>query len=170
MPVTFSRPQRNTNTASLTPATPKRFNTQQFVSPAAAAVNAVNNNAGVQSRLDETTFSQYLDGFQEVQAADLLNGAAGGRVRYVIDTVDAYGRVVRSDYRLGGWLANVDPQLRYLQLFNPMAKARWSVQLQKPGTRVRLYYMPRGTSDEVSMMRSLLEKLERGEIAISRMP
>lgn len=125
------------------------------------------NVRGVQSRLTETTFSQYLDGFQEIQARDLL-GLRGGRIRYVIDAVDARGRVVSSQYRLGGWLSKVDPGLRYFQLFNPYAKKRWSVQLQNNGQRLRLYYMATATSDETALMRELLTKLENGEIRITK--
>ena len=122
----------------------------------------------VHSRLNETSFSQYLDGFQEVQPADLLRAASGGRLRYAIDTLDAYGRVLSTQFRLGGWVAGVDARLRVGKLFNPYAKARWSVQLAPPGKRVRLYFSPRGTSDEVAMMRSILDRLDRGEISITR--
>jgi hypothetical protein len=118
--------------------------------------------------LNETSFSQYLDGFQEVQPADLLRAASGGRLRYAIDTLDAYGRVLSTQFRLGGWVAGVDARLRFVKLFNPYAKARWSVQLAPPGKRVRLYFSPRGTSDEVAMMRSILDRLDRGEISITR--
>ena len=127
-------------------------------------------NTGVQARLTETSFQRYLDGFQEVQPNDLLAGATGGRVRYAIDSLDPYGRVVSTKYRLGGWLARVDPGLRFIELFNPYYNKKWSVQLQQSGSRVRLYYMPRGTSDEVATMRALLDKIERGEITITRMP
>lgn len=123
----------------------------------------------VHSKLTESTFSQYLDGFQEVQPQDLLRGAKGGRLRYAIDTLDAYGRAASTQFRLGGWVADVDPRLRYVKLFNPYAKAKWSVQLAPPGKRVRLYFSPRGTSDEVAMMRSILDKLDRGEIQITRL-
>ena len=40
----------------------------------------------MQSKLNESTFSQYLDGFQEIQANDLFN--AKGRIRYAIDAID----------------------------------------------------------------------------------
>lgn len=128
--------------------------------------NTRSTRNSVQSKLNETSFSQYLDGFQEIQAADLIN--AKGRIRYAIDTLDNRGRTVSSQYRLGGWLSGVDPQLRYFQLFNPFAKKRWSVQLRKPGQRVRLYYMANATSDETSLMRELLSKLENGEIRITK--
>jgi len=125
---------------------------------------------GVQSRLTEQTFSQYLDGFQEVQASDLLE-AKGGRVRYAIDTLDSTGRrIVSTQYRLGGWLVSADPGLRFVTLFNPYARKKWSVQVRPEGKRVRLYYMAPPTSDEAAMMRNLLAKLESGEIQITRGP
>ena len=128
------------------------------------------NINGVQSRLTEQTFSQYLDGFQEVQASDLLE-AKGGRVRYAIDTLDSTGRrIVSTQYRLGGWLVSADPGLRFVTLFNPYARKKWSVQVRPDGKRVRLYYMAPPTSDEAAMMRNLLAKLESGEIRITRGP
>lgn len=119
------------------------------------------DGANVQSSLDEASFSKYIDGFELVRPEDLLE-AKGGRVRYVIES--------RGDvkYRLGGWLQRVDPQLRFLRLFNPYAKRAWSVQLATPGQSVRLYYMPPGTSDEVAMMRKLLQQLENGDITIRK--
>lgn len=125
--------------------------------------------SSVQSRLDESTFANFLDGFDEVSADDLLE-ARGGRVRYVIESVDARGNVTGRKYRLGGWLTKVDPALRYLRLVNPYAKRSWSVQLRPPGAQVRLYYMPPGTSDEVATLRNLLTQLENGEIRITRAP
>ncbi len=131
------------------------------------ANNANNNRNSVQSKLDEASFSQYLDGFREIQPNDLIG--AKGRVRYAIDTVDSSGRIVSTVYRLGGWLAGVDPTLRYFQLFNPYAKKKWSVQLRRNrGERLRLYYMAMPTSDETALMRELLTKLEDGSIRISK--
>lgn len=129
-----------------------------------------NVRAGVQNRLTEATFANFLDGFVEVQPRDLLQ-AKGGRVRYVIEDVDQRGRATGSrQYRLGGWLTKVDPVLRYLRLVNPYAKKAWSVQLQPAGKRVRLYYMQPGTSDEVATLRSLLTRMENGEIRVTRAP
>lgn len=133
------------------------------------ANSAARVQSSVQSRLDESTFANFLDGFDEVSADDLLE-ARGGRVRYVIESVDARGNVTGRKYRLGGWLTKVDPALRYLRLVNPYAKRAWSVQLQPPGAQVRLYYMPPGTSDEVATLRNLLTQLENGEIRITRAP
>lgn len=123
----------------------------------------------VQSQLTEDTFANFLDGFTEVSAEDLLE-ARGGRLRYVIEALDARGTVTSRQYRLGGWLTKVDPLLRYLRLVNPYAKRSWSVQLRPPGAQVRLYYMPPGTSDEVATLRNLLTQLENGEIRITRAP
>jgi hypothetical protein len=123
--------------------------------------------ATVQSRLDDASFAKYIDGFEVVRAEDLLE-AKGGRVRYVIEDLDSRGNVVMKKFRLGGWLNRVDPQLRFLRLFNPYAKKTWSVQLATPRQRVRLYYMAPGTSDEVAMMRKLLQQLENGDITIRK--
>jgi hypothetical protein len=114
-----------------------------------------------QDSLTEETFAQTLDGFEQVDARDLLE-VRGGRVRYVIET----GRDTK--YRLGGYLLKVDPALRYLRLFNPYAKRTWSVQLATPGERVRLYYMAPATTDEAAMIRSLLQKMENGDVTLSR--
>lgn len=123
----------------------------------------------IQSRLTEDSFAKFLHGFTEVAASDLLD-AKGGRVRYVIETLDDRGRVRERQYRLGGWLTRVDPALRYLRLVNPYARRGWSVQLAPPGKRVRLYYMAPGTSDEIATLRNLLTQLENGEIRITRVP
>lgn len=128
--------------------------------PAAAAQS-------VHAALDERSFERYLDGFEAVQPRDLLE-ARGGRVRYVTEDLDSRGNVKAQKYRLGGWLKSVDPELRFLRLFNPYARASWSVQLAAPRQRVRLYYMPPGTSDEVAMMRKLLQQLENGEITVKK--
>lgn len=124
--------------------------------------------SGVQSKLDDRSFAKYLDGYQEVTARELLDAPKGGRVRYRIDVVGPRGAVIETKYRLGGVLTTVDPQLRYLRLFNPSAKAAWSVQLQRPGELVRLWYMPAAAKDEVLMFRKLLEKLDAGEISLKK--
>lgn len=132
-------------------------------------VSNARRGGGVQGQLTEATFANFLDGFQEVTAEDLLE-AKGGRVRYVIETLDAAGYARHQAYRLGGWLTKVDPALRYLRLVNPYAKRAWSVQLRPVGKRVRLYYMPPGTSDEVATMRNLLTQIESGAIRVTRAP
>ncbi len=126
--------------------------------------NRVVSIPSVQSRLDDDSFAKYLDGFENVSAQDLLE-AHGGRVRYVIEDNATGAR----QYRLGGWLQKVDPQLRYFRCFNPFVRRSWSVQLAPPGKTVLLWYMPPGTSDEVAMMRRLLQQLESGEITIRKL-
>ena len=55
-------------------------------------VNTLQPNIGViQKNLTETTFRQYLDGFVGILPADLAR-AAGGRLRYAIDTIGSDGR------------------------------------------------------------------------------
>lgn len=126
-------------------------------------------STGIQSDLTERGFQKYLRGYEPIDNLTDLLGAAGGRVRYALETLDSGGRVKDVQYRLGGILKSVDPQLRYLRLFNPYARATWSVQLQPaPGKRLRVYYMPPGTGDEISTMRDLLQKLENGELVIKK--
>jgi hypothetical protein len=124
----------------------------------------------VHATLTEDTFqSKYLQGYAPVVPADLLE-ARGGQVRYAIDTVDAAGNVVSTAFRLGGTLTFVDSQLRYVRLLNPTARRGWSVQLERPrGERLRLWYMPPGTRDEIIMFRKLLQQLENNEIEIRRL-
>jgi hypothetical protein len=131
-------------------------------------MNNYNRKEGkVQKNLDASSFSQYLDGFQEVRPEDLL-GAKGGRVRYIIETLDSNGKAAKKEYRLGGYLSFVDPQLRYARLFNPYAKQQWNFQLNPPGKRVRIFLCPRGTSDEISFLRRLLDMVDRGEVQIKK--
>lgn len=137
---------------------------QNSASAAGSAFQNVRAGAGVQGRLTEDTFANFLDGFQQVTPQDLVE-ARGGRVRYVIEGANG-----KKEYRLGGWLTRVDPALRYLRLVNPYAKRSWSVQLQPRDKRVRLYYMPPGTSDEVATLRNLLTQLENGAVRITRAP
>ena len=127
------------------------------------------SGGGVQAGLTERSFQKYLRGYDAIDNLSDLLGAAGGRVRYALETLDSSGRVKDVQYRLGGILKNVDPRLRYLRLFNPYARATWSVQLEPAaGKRLRLYYMPPGTGDEISTMRDLLQKLENGELVIKK--
>lgn len=139
--------------------------------PAAAAKKPANaaNAPSLQSGLNERSFGKYLKGYEAIENLTDMLEARGGRVRYALETVDPSGRVETVQYRLGGILKSVDPQLRYLRLFNPYAKASWSVQLQPgPGKNLRLYYMAPGTSDEISTMRDLLQKLENGQLVIKK--
>lgn len=135
-----------------------------------ARATALTSALTLQSRLTEDTFARYLEGFAPAMPHDLLD-SRGGQVRYAIDTIDATGAVISTLYRLGGTLTVVDPELRYFRLLNPYARRSWSVQLcRKPRERVRLWYMPRATRDEIIMFRKLLAQLEAGQIRITRLP
>ena len=134
--------------------------------PPAAAASA---GPSLQSGLNERSFGKYLKGYEPIENLTDMLEARGGRVRYALETLGQGGRVESVQYRLGGILKSVDPQLRYLRLFNPYAKASWSVQLQPgAGKNLRLYYMAPGTSDEISTMRDLLQKLENGQLVIKK--
>jgi hypothetical protein len=126
---------------------------------------SASNVYGIQSRLTETTFRQYLDGFIGIQVGD-LPGCLGNRIRYAIDTVDASGRTLSTLYRLGGWLKSVAPDLSSFILFNPYAKKSWPVKTRQAGKRLRLYFQRRGTSDETAMMRALVAKIQNGQIVV----
>ena len=157
--ITKNKSKNSSATVKIIPrAKPK--NVTNTVAPRATAPVVVPpmRNGGVQKYLTEKTFRQYLDGFVEILPKDLPM-TVGGRLRYAIDTVRS-NAVVSTVYRLGGTVGYVDKQLRYVSLFNPFSKARWNVQVSPPGKRVRLYYMQRGTSDEVAMIRALLTKME----------
>lgn len=141
-----------------------------YRSDANANANARNKNkkTTVQGSLTEETFQKYLEGYSRIVPQDLLE-ARGGHVRYAVDTIDAAGRITSTQYRLGGTLTRVDPDLRFLRLLNPYARAGWSVQLERPrGERIRLWYMPPATRDEIQMFRKLLAQLENNEIQITR--
>lgn len=133
--------------------------------------------SGVQASLTEETFQKnYLEGYTQVVPQDLLE-SKGGHVRYAIDTM-RNGRVVSTQYRLGGILTTVDSRLRYLRLYNPYATSpgashagfSWSVQMirQDPNERLRLWYMPPSSRDEIIMFRKLLQQLENGDIKITK--
>lgn len=131
---------------------------------------------GVQAQLTETTFQQRLEGYSQIVPQDLID-AKGGKIRYAIDTLGPSGQVVSTVYRLGGMLTSVDPQMRYIRLLNPYSQqpnserrgVTWSVQLEPPpGKRLRLWYMPPASRDEVILFRKLLQQLEDGEVRITR--
>jgi len=130
--------------------------------------NNANNKKGVQAGLTESTFAKYLEGYSQVVPQDLLE-AKGGSVRYAIDSKSG-----KTQYRLGGTLTAVDPSMRFIRLLNPYARNRngghrgvtWSVQLDQGQDRLRLWYMPPSSRDEIIMFRKLLQQLERGEIKI----
>ena len=123
---------------------------------------------GVQKQLTETTFRQYLDGFIGILPKD-LPATLGNRLRYAIDSVDSSGRVISSQYRLGGWVKSVAPDLSFVTLFNPYARKTWTLRIsQPPNKRLRLYFSRRGTSDETTAIRSLITKLQNGQLMIAR--
>jgi len=123
---------------------------------------------GVQKNLTETSFRQYLDGFVGILPKDLPK-TTGGRIRYAIDTVNQNGQIISTEYRLGGWVKSVSPDLSSVTMFNPFAKKSWTLKIPQPSNkRLRLYYFQRGTSDETAVVRSLITKLENGSIRLSR--
>ena len=141
-----------------------------------AANNANRPQGTVQRDLTNETFAKYLEGYSQIVPQDLLE-AKGGTVRYAIDTLDGRGGISSTQFRLGGTLTSVDSGLRYIRLLNPYATApganhrgvSWSVQLNPPADqRLRLWYMPPGSKDEIVMFRKLLQQLERGEIKITK--
>jgi len=123
---------------------------------------------GVQKNLNESSFRQYLDGFVGILPKDLPK-TTGGRLRYVIDTVNQNGQIIASQYRLGGWVKAVSQDLSTVTMFNPFAKKSWTLKIpQPPNKRLRLYYFQRGTSDETATIRALINKLENGQLRLSK--
>lgn len=121
----------------------------------------------VQDGLTDEQFLAAVEGFDEIHPEALLT-VKGGRIRYIVDTVDDTGTVLERKYRLGGFLCAVDPELRYFRLMNPYARVSWSVQLQHPDRRVRMWYLAPPKSEEIIAFRRLLRQLEAGEISIVR--
>jgi hypothetical protein len=122
---------------------------------------------GIQRNLTESTFRQYLDGFVGILPKDLPT-TIGNRLRYAIDTVDASGNVVSTQYRLGGWVRSVSPDLSRVALFNPYVKKSWTLTVpQPPNKRLRLYFARRGTSDETAMIRALISQVQDGRLRIA---
>jgi hypothetical protein len=98
---------------------------------------------GLQSRLTEGTFRQYLRGYVQIFVTDLPK-TVGNKIRYAIDTVDASGRVVSTQYRLGGFVKSVAPDLSSAVLYNPYAKKQWTLRVRQPANkRLRLFYARR---------------------------
>lgn len=92
---------------------------------------------GVQSRLTEATFRQYLAGFVQISPMN-LPATIGKRIRYAIDTVDKTGRIVSTQYRLGGIVKAISGD--NVMMFNPGAGATWNLKItQPPNKRLRLY-------------------------------
>jgi hypothetical protein len=126
---------------------------------------------GVQASLTEETFQERLKGFQEVTPDELIDMPQGGMLRYAI--YSEYKDKVYSKYRLGGILIDVDESLRFIKLLAPYKTSTsgerfvWKVKLRRrPGETIKLYYRPQVTHDEISVFRTLLERLDKGEIEI----
>ena len=93
---------------------------------------------GVQSRLTEATFRQYLVGFVQISPMN-LPATIGKRIRYAIDTVDKTGRFVSTQYRLGGIVKALSGD--NVTMFNPAARKTWTLKItQPPNKRLRLYF------------------------------
>jgi len=100
----------------------------------------VPNNGGVQKNLTEVTFKQYLLGYQEISPIH-MQSTVGKRIRYAIDTFDSARRIIKTDYRLGGVVRFVSPDLSYATLFNPVLNKSWNLSIRQPaGKRLRIYY------------------------------
>ena len=97
----------------------------------------LNMGRGVQSQLTEATFRQYLVGFVQISPMN-LPVSIGKRIRYAIDTVDNSGRVVSTQFRLGGIVKAISED--NVMMFNPGARATWNLKISQPvGKRLRLY-------------------------------
>lgn len=100
--------------------------------------------------------------YVRVNPEDLLH-LNRGFLRYAVDTIE--DGVVNHKYGCGYLLA-VDPNLRYLQLV--LRKYHWTLKLDNPERRIRLYFREKKTAaeEEVEVFRKLLQQLENGEIEI----
>jgi len=95
-----------------------------------------NMGRGVQNSLTEATFRQYLVGFYQILPKD-LPAVIGKRLRYAIDSIDKSGRVISTQYRLGGIVKAVT--FNDIVMFNPGARITWTLNLRQPNKRIRLY-------------------------------
>ena len=95
-----------------------------------------NMGRGVQNNLTEATFRQYLVGFYQILPRD-LPAIIGKRLRYAIDSIDKSGRVISTQYRLGGIVKAVT--FNTVVMFNPGARITWTLNLRQPNKRIRLY-------------------------------
>lgn len=97
----------------------------------------LNFGSGVQKQLTEATFRQYLVGFVQITPMN-LPAAIGKRIRYAIDTIDKTGRVVSTQFRLGGIVKAISGD--NVMMFNPGAGKTWNLKITQPaGKRLRLY-------------------------------
>jgi len=117
---------------------------------------------GVQSNLTEATFRQYLVGFVQITPRD-LPGTIGKRIRYAIDTVDKSGRVVSTQYRLGGIVKAISGD--NVIMFNPSARKTWTLKITQPPTkRIRLYFNSPDSNNKNAAIHALLAKIQSGQI------
>ncbi len=131
-----------------------------------------------QSKLDDDSFGDYCEGYEQIEPLDLYKVQLGGRIRYTTDELDDEGEVVKRHYRLGGILIAVDKDLRYCTLKNPSIDSRlpakrgqqnkrvWSLQLRTPNTAVTLWYQAPATSAETTAFRSLLKDIDDGVLEL----
>jgi len=117
---------------------------------------------GVQSNLTEATFRQYLVGFVQITPRD-LPGTIGKRIRYAIDTVDKSGRVVSTQYRLGGIVKAISGD--NVIMFNPSARKTWTLKItQPPNKRIRLYFISPNSNNKNAAIHALLAKIQSRQI------
>ncbi|AGE59229.1 hypothetical protein PBCVOR070422_808R [Paramecium bursaria Chlorella virus OR0704.2.2] len=172
--ITKNRSKQSTASVKFTSKPKKTKKTNQVIQrpvyfPAAQQIQPTPQvPPGVQNQLTETTFRQYLSGFVSILPKD-LPGTTGKRLRYAIDTVDANGRILSTQYRLGGWVKSVSPDLSSVILFNPYAKKSWTLRIPQPANkRLRLYFAGKGADGDSAVIRSLINKLQNGQLHISR--
>ena len=164
--ITKTKPKPTSAPAKLVRAPPQ--SSPVTSRPPSVPSNTPKLSNGVQKNLNESSFRQYLDGFVGILPKDLPK-TTGGRLRYAIDTVNPNGQVISTEYRLGGWVKYVNPDLSSVTMFNPFAKKSWTLKIpQPPNKRLRLYFFQKGTSDETAVVRALITKLENGSIRLSR--
>jgi hypothetical protein len=122
----------------------------------------LNFGSGVQKHLTEATFRQYLMGFVQISPRD-LPGTIGKRIRYAIDTVDKSGRVVSTQYRLGGIVKAISGD--NVIMFNPSARKTWTLKItQPPNKRIRLYFNSPDSNNKNEAIHALLAKIQSGQI------
>jgi hypothetical protein len=97
----------------------------------------LNFGSGVQRQLTEATFRQYLVGFVQITPMN-LPATIGKRIRYALDNIDKTGKVVSTQFRLGGIVKAISGD--NVMLFNPGARKTWNLKItQPPGRKLRLY-------------------------------
>lgn len=126
------------------------------------SLSPTNMRVGVQSNLTEATFRQYLVGFVQITPRD-LPATLGKRIRYAIDTVDKTGRVVSTQYRLGGIVKAVTGD--NVTMFNPSAKKTWTLKITQPkNKRLRLYF--NAMTNKNAAINALMANIRSGQIKL----